>query len=37
MTDKKQLRKELITKKGKKITDEEFSNKSLRICNRLFK
>lgn len=34
MTDKKQLRKELITKR-KKMTDEEFSNKSLSICNRL--
>ena len=34
MTDKKQLRKELITKR-KKMTDEEFSKKSLRICNRL--
>ena len=34
MTDKKQLRKELVTKR-KKMTDEEFSKKSLRICNRL--
>ena len=34
MTDKKQLRKELIAKR-KKMTDEEFSKKSLRICNRL--
>ena len=34
MTDKKKLRKELIAKR-KKMTDEEFSKKSLRICNRL--
>ena len=34
MTDKKQLRKELIAKR-KKMTDEEFSKKSLCICNRL--
>lgn len=34
MTDKKQLRKELIAKR-KKMTDEEFSKKSLHICNRL--